>query len=31
MAFVTPLWKRVVGCITFAYSTDLGIMLHNKY
>jgi hypothetical protein len=28
---VIPLWKRVVGCITFAYSTDLGAMLRDKY
>ena len=25
-----PLWKRVVGCLTFAYSTDLGTILRNK-
>jgi hypothetical protein len=31
MGFATPSWKRVVACITFVYSTDHGVMPHDKY
>jgi hypothetical protein len=31
MGFGTPSWKHVVACITFAYSTDHGIIPYNKY
>jgi hypothetical protein len=31
MEFVILSWKRVVGCITFAYSIGHGTMPANKY
>jgi hypothetical protein len=31
MGYGTSSWKHVVACITFAYSTDPGIMPDDKY